>query len=459
MLDYGGYYSFGDFYFDGAPVRIGVYDEKGKAVINLSVSNEKLNFKPKLLAAGAYTVKVEGRNLKTDAFYYFEMAADRLFTRANEFNDDNWSDLAGGENAPESVALHDGNLTVVADEWVGFGDVTDFREITLANAAKLTFSLRTTDSVRLDLYRLEQKKDGSLALKKIKSAALNTKNGILVAKDLISNQLLAAGTYYVSVTSTNAARGGDAAYSLALNASSDFFTRADNGDDDWHGLAAGYRVRLDGATVSPVAADANEWVGFGDAVDYRRIEVAASGLYTFDLQSTGNLRVSVCIINGKGALQSIKTVTVNAKGGVIKDLLLDADNTYYFKIEATQAARGLAAEYSVLGNAAGTTHYDNFDLSGDDSTLLDLAKKESGFLTFEIDDPARFRFESEKSEVKLALYRYDEFTNKLQSVALQNGAAALKGSYYLKYTAAADWSGTLSYAADVNAFRFLAATG
>ena len=82
--------------------------------------------------------------------------------------------------------------------------------------------------------------------------------------------LLDAGTYYFAVESTNAAKGGNADYTVAVNDQSVFYTKGDN-SDDWTDMktagAEGAVVALDEAVTSAGVLIDDGWVGYGDAID------------------------------------------------------------------------------------------------------------------------------------------------------------------------------------------------
>ncbi|MBO4631701.1 MAG: hypothetical protein J5858_07235, partial [Lentisphaeria bacterium] len=151
-----------------------------------------------------------------------------------------------------------GNLSA---NWVGFGDVYDYRKFTLNSGAKLQFTVNSTDAVKFTVYNEAGKAVGNVAVKA--GIAANTKD-IMVS----------AGTYYLSVQSTTAKKGGNADYSVALNESSYFFPQGDNTNDTWQ-AAQGQTAKLAGEEITG-------WVGFGDAADFIKFQVAGDGQIVLD---------------------------------------------------------------------------------------------------------------------------------------------------------------------------------
>ena len=95
--------------------------------------------------------------------------------------------------------------------------------------------------------------------------------------------LLDEGTYYIGVQSTNAKKGGDADYSVSVDASSIFYTRADN-SDDWT------RLKTDGESgdigsigliESAGTIISDEWVGYGDEWDYKEFSLENAAKLSF----------------------------------------------------------------------------------------------------------------------------------------------------------------------------------
>ena len=332
---------------------------------------------PALLYDGEFFVSVEASTKKGHQAYYnvsVNQADSVFFTKGN--NNDDWDDME--DFGPDGKVL---KATPVAaehklvDDWVGFGDEIDYRSFKIDCAALMTFWIEADDQAEFGLYSLnEPDKNGRYSLKTIQSAKLsknpnykNDKNDTPYYK-IFKPVLLEAGTYYFSMKSTNAAKGGNANYGVYYPASV-FFTKGNN-NDDWDDMedkgAKGY-VGANIAVTSATYGIANDWVGYGDAVDYKKITLSSAAKLSFRIDSLDSMKFSLCVLNGPDNKEkySLKTlVSANLKMGkwdldcsaTTKSIILEAGE-YYLRMESTNAAKGGNAEYYVY--------------AGDDSVFFD----------------------------------------------------------------------------------------
>ena len=262
----------------------------GKSVLSSNVKADgRITSKPKLLEAGRYCLQVQSTNAKKggDADYTVTVNSSTIFFT----NGDNSDDSMKSAKDLGAVA-QTGNLF---SDWVGCGDVYDFRKITLNSAAKLNFTVSAGDAVKFTLYNEAGKAVGNLSVKAGASAD---------TKDLF----LTAGTYYLSVQSTNAARGGSADYTVALNKNTVFFPAGDNSSDKWQD-ASGQKAKLAGEEITG-------WVGFGDAADFIKFQVAGDGQIKLDLDKDTAKAL---------ASKEIKLSCLDAKGKSVALASLDSD--------------------------------------------------------------------------------------------------------------------------------------
>ena len=267
----------------------------------------------------------------------------------------------GGNTADNSVDLSEdvefaGNSYSITEagmqisDWVGFGDAADYMQFNLKNAAKLSFDIDSSDTVKFVIYKVTEK-DGSYSLSAVQTTNV-TANSSISTKNL----LLDSGVYYASVTSVNAAKGGDAEYSITMNNNSTFFTKGNN-SDDWNdmpesGDSVSQFVELGNIANAGLISD---WVGFGDAVDYMQFDVENAAKLSFNVEADENIKISVCALtekNGKYSLKALQGVSVSYDKSLQKyavttaGLLLDS-GTYYLCVENTNAAKGGNAQYSI----------------------------------------------------------------------------------------------------------------
>ena len=293
--------------------------------------------KAALLDAGDYTVVVKNSDKgKTASEYSFALESTTLFTKGD--NSDDWGDVKtkGAAGAVGDAGTFTA-ATVVSD-WVGFGDAVDYQALTLESGASVVLDVASSDAVKMTLWTLSGT-EGKYSLKSVGNVTpkLDKKTGVYSAST--KALLLNAGTYYLSVQSTNAAKGGNADYTVSVNEKSAFFTEGDNSDDAWADAAA---IAAGEALV--------DWVGLGDAVDYRTIAVdEKGGFYSFDLAGAENgVKMTVYSVTG-GKLKSVKSVSATAKKPSVSTgaLALAGGGTYVLAVEATGAKKAQNSHYTV----------------------------------------------------------------------------------------------------------------
>jgi hypothetical protein len=327
--------------------------------------------------------------------------------------DNNWlyEKSSPAPNPDENLVtnpLYDGVLDILLDRegsvskdgknnFVGYGDPADYAKITFDSPSKLSFTVRSSDKVKLVIYRLVESVDGRgdpvYKLKAVRTtSATKKKNGEYAAttKSLLIDTADASAAYYIAVKSTNAKKNGFALYNVTLNqdeTKTKFYTDCDNGDNDWlydkklkskgeealNGKvtdseavavsAAGDEIRFDSDPVDEEAqaAGRNNFVGFGDAADYVKIRLKNAAELTFLIESTDKAKITVYRIDsktdGKGkvtySLKALNSKTLKKGGGSAiyaaetKALRLDADTDYYLAVQSTNAKKGGSAHYAV----------------------------------------------------------------------------------------------------------------
>ena len=249
---------------------------------------------------------------------------------------DNSDDEIGRLTDAHRITVGDTAGSLISGEWVGYGDAVDYRAVTFGNAGKYTFSINATDAAKLTVWTLRP--NGRLkALKKV-SVKAGTSGGI-------AGLLLDAGTYYLSVESTNAKKGGSADYDVSLDGASTFFTKGDNRDDDPGALPGEFRTALDGNGGRLID---NGWVGYGDAVDYRELEVTRAGAYTFTLSGAADaVKLTLFSEDETGKRRKLKSVSVKNGSGSIEALELGTELRYLAAVESSTAKKGGGTDYSL----------------------------------------------------------------------------------------------------------------
>jgi len=339
------------------------------------------------------------------------------FMKAND--QDDWADLKNGsdESIPFAGGISGQTTDVITNEWVGLGDEIDYRKISLQKAAKLSFTLAATDGVKFTISRLVRNtgKNGVVtgSLKNLQTTELK-KNNKFTAQT--APLLLEAGDYYVSVLSTNAAKGGSADYSVRLNEAGCKFY--DDGDDGWNnwlydtktkktnaavcgedveavslGRNGRYDVSPDGKAASPEGWD--NFVGFGDDTDYVMIRLETAANLSFSISALDSVKLMIVqfVCNKNGEVTGTKTLqTTSTKYDKTSELhvatsklkLLETGGVYYLAVQSTNAKKGGDAYYNLTVNEA-SVFFDNFD-DGWNNWLFE--KKKGGVNTAVTSSPA-----------------------------------------------------------------------
>ena len=344
----------------------GVLKEEKMCVCSAENGGGALANVPLLL--GTYYVSVSAVNGEThgDSSYTLSVAGKGFLHVGNH---DDWTDLKtkGVEGEVESVgAITVDSTSLVQGEWVGLGDEFDYRLFTIQSPAMLSFTVTASDAVEFAVYELQEKKDKNgnvsygiklLQSKKVKSGDSVNTDGLLLPAGKDHDK------YCFYVRSTNAAKGGDADYSVFLNQPGCvFFTDGDN-SDDWEDLKSNGKegaVGNTGTLNNETKAVCSGWIGFGDPVDYMMFTLDSAAKLGFCLDSTDAAKFTVWRINEKTdrngiktySLKSLQTTKLKSNGDSFfadtskKELFLEA-GVYCFSMESTTAKKGGNAYYNV----------------------------------------------------------------------------------------------------------------
>ena len=265
------------------------------------------------------------------------------------------------------------NPVVDVEGWsnfVGFGDAADYAVVKLEHATSLALSANALDASKLVIYSF----DGVSKLKALQTTTLKKAKGATEYSANTKNLLLEAGTYFVSVQSTNAKKGGNAYYNVKLN---DATTVYDDGDNGWNNYVYDKKANppknpnidefvenfINGGTTE-VLLDADhtsmeDWsnfVGFGDTADYAKIIVEGNSVkLSFSVTSTDAAKFIIYSYDGATKMKALQTTTLKkAKGSTVytadtKALAL-ANGEYFISVQSTNAKKGGAAYYNVAVN-------------------------------------------------------------------------------------------------------------
>lgn len=267
-------------------VTVALYDENGKKLKSVSVSKDTENiFKDVLVPNGAYVTVTSGDNGKGKENTEYELVVKDDYFPAATPNDD-------FDSAKKIEIAEDGSL--VFSDWVGYGDATDVYLIDAANAGMLDYLKisHLEGSVKVDVY--------DLSGKKLKSVSVKNDGNIL-------DEILVPGDFYITVTSGDNGKGKQNTGYEIVGGVTYFPEPTDNNT-----IATADTVTLDENGFGTITG----WVGYGDAVNYYKLDTAAAG----------TLNLSVSGLEGK-----VNVVLYDANGKKIKSVSVSKDSTNIFK--------------------------------------------------------------------------------------------------------------------------------
>jgi len=391
QVDYGKYSLSGNFIGTEAGRRVNaqvvICDSHNKVICSVAVKNGKLNYKEFILTKGTYKVYVmstDGQN--TADTITFSIAGDVFYK--SDYEDNSIAHVSKPDSERYTVTVQESPRTIISNGWVGLGDTLSLRRIEFDCSGKYTFTVNTTDKIKISVIQVITSASGRKTEKKVasKSVSGKTKYG----KDIdLSGVLLEKGTYYLQAEALSADKGTNADFSVKVSSASVFYTDCDNGannylydkkqDAVWNSdvLDAAALV-IDGSFLedgkSAIRIDTDpenviehkddegttftNFIGFGDATDFRKIELKSAAKLSFDLAKTtgGAAKLVVYTVNksGKMAVASSKlTLSVKAAatdGALKKQVVLDK-GVYYIAVQSTDAKKGKNAYYNVSLNA------------------------------------------------------------------------------------------------------------
>ena len=223
-------------------------------------------------------------------------------------------------------------------------------QITATEAAKFTiwqWNDNKNKMVSLQSTALKERKDTGA-----KGPVSSLKEYYVETKGIV----LDGGDYYLSVESTNAAKGGNAYYYVYLDSSdSKFFGTADNGDDKWKALPEQYDLGTLSGSKENIVED---WVGYEDAIDYRKFTVGEKTELSFEIISSEATKFTVWKYDARRkktvALQTMPVddyyidwdIWEYRCKGTTDPLQLEAGE-YYFSVESPNAKKSGNATYNV----------------------------------------------------------------------------------------------------------------
>ena len=123
---------------------------------------------------------------------------------------------------------HEDSNGMIWDNYVGYGDEYDFAKIWLESDARLSFTITATDAAKFTVYMVLEKVDSwtgvvSYKLETIQSASLKKAKGDSLYRYSVTMMVPGGMSYFVSMQSTNAKKGGCAYYNVEINQKKSLF--------------------------------------------------------------------------------------------------------------------------------------------------------------------------------------------------------------------------------------------
>ena len=374
-LDYGNYFFSGNFIGSEAGrkvnARMEMYNSHNQRIFAATIKNGKFKGKDNVvLTKGAYKVFILSTdNQKTADTVSLSIEGEVYYK--SDYGDNSITMVSNVDRY--TVLVLDAPRTIISNGWVGLGDTLSLRRIEFDFNGKYTFTVNTTDKVKISVIQVTDV-NGKKKEKKVASSTISSKKKY--GNDIdISGVLLARGTYYLQVEALKADKGTNADYTVKVSSASVFYIDCDDGTNDWlydkklgvnpaeftvnHLTSETTDVYLDVYDVSRDGYD--NFVGFGDAVDFAKIALDQAASISFSLTAADAAKfVIYSLTEKKGgkysmkALQTTKlkkaTKTATEYTAETKALSLEAGD-YFISMESTNAKKGGEAYYNVTLNS------------------------------------------------------------------------------------------------------------
>ena len=186
-------------------------------------------------------------------------------------------------------------------ETVTTSDTVDYQLLDINGVGKYTLALNKSESDKIFYIELLEYTNGYMLTL---NAAYSADNVIEFSTNLIPNE---NSSYYARVTCINPKNNYITNYTLSLNAE---LNEKANRNDDTAENAAPAIIGNDGYIVK------NEYLGFGDTVDYIKFDISKSGKYTITLENDLAYGASAVLyrLNENSTSSAVNPVYITATG-------------------------------------------------------------------------------------------------------------------------------------------------
>ena len=424
---------------------------KKKALKTVSISKatgDKKSTASVLVEGGSdklYCVAVENKNKKNQTAYYNVSLNTTEGKNKSEFfadGDDGWNNgpllVKDGKtkvvNAVQIARFQTVNIAesgtqniqfdtneILADgtgrwnNFVGFGDDNDYVRLSATQPVELSLTINAIGNVKLIVYSLSLNAKAQWVQKTLQTTPLslkkNQETGEASSKKKLLLDRLVDTTgkdtdnvtgYYVSVQSTNAAKGGSASYNVTATAT--VYSDADLGKNNFDSktkkvdeevmkeenavaLIQGNPLQIDGAIDgdAPVEyKDAGDnvytnFVGTGDTSDIVRIDAVAGTKVSLKVTATDAVSLVIYGLQKNSTLKALKTVKSKNNVASLNDFELKAKSApggqFFLGVTSTNAKKGSAVYYNV--DVVSVSGQDLAPLSASEASSLAMPETDS----------------------------------------------------------------------------------
>ena len=369
--------------------------------------------KSRLLTEGDYFICVQAKDKTEGARYNVYLTGDSaFFTGKGNPADNDWKTIHEAAESDYNLGMLESPAQdTLAEGWVGYDDPSAWRKFTLRKKARLSFTIYSSDSTKFTLWYYDETKNAPKQVLAVKPKKVSDDEEEAPEYELMaqtSEKLLKSGTYFFSVDSTNADKGGNAYYSVYIAPGGEFFGAKGNNNDDTTDLVLSYdggeeqnKFRLD----SNISIE-NEWVGCDDEFDYRVFSLDNAAILSFTINASSLVKFTVfeLAVDGRGRKYQKKIISIAPGKTSVRRVRIDEDEwetiypeanysattdgklfergkDYFICVQSRNAAKGGSSDYSLYLNEEQCYTFLNVV---DYNNWTDIA--DNGFDSTELDD-------------------------------------------------------------------------
>ena len=365
--------------------------------------------KSRLLTEGDYFLCVQAKDKTDGSRYNVYLTGDSaFFTGKGNPNDNDWKSIHEAEESDYNLGMLESPAEdTLAEGWVGYNDPSAWRKFTLRKKARLSFTIYSSDSTKFTLWYYDETKQAPKSVLTVKPKKVSDDEEEAPEYELMAQtreKLLKSGTYFFSVDSTNADKGGNAYYSVYIAPGGEFFGAKGNNNDDTTDLILNdekNQFRFDSNILIE-----NEWVGCDDEFDYRVFSLVDAAILSFTINASSLVKFTVFefAVDGRGRTYQKKVLSISPGKTSVKKVKIDEDEwetiypeanysattdgklfesgkDYFICIQSRNAAKGGSSDYSLYLNEDQCYTFRNV---ADYNNWTDIA--DNGFASTELED-------------------------------------------------------------------------